>query len=220
MQHDTCTHMHVYCNELQFKVKPKCNKQFRKEFHTLETCLIQKNINISLAFRVSKPLGSCTFHCIVPASDIAFKPTRCWGERYSEPERIRRELFVDGAESGIRSKDMSGKPAFGQLGRGMFNLNRPRLKHVLQNGEMPYFIYLFRKWYHRRSSKYSVYYFCPIWTKSEMPQILVKIPSVKFYSNLSSESRKCFMRADRMTDGWTDMMKLVAGFRKLLSERA
>jgi hypothetical protein len=56
-----------------------------------------------------------------------------------------------------------------------------------------------------------------------MRQILVIIHSIKFHSNLSSESRKCFKRTDRRTDGrtdeQTDMMKLVAAFRKLLSER-
>jgi len=53
-----------------------------------------------------------------------------------------------------------------------------------------------------------------------MRQILVKIPSIKFHSKLCIGSQKCFMRADSRTDEWTDVMKQVAAFRKLLSERA
>ena len=74
------------------------------------------------------------------------------------------------------------------------------------------------KCYNKRAQVFQVQ--CPQFlsdlNEKEMRQISVKIPSMKFHSNLCRESQKCFMQADSRTD----MMEPVAAFRKLLSERA
>jgi hypothetical protein len=66
--------------------------------------------------------------------------------------------------------------------------------------------------------------FVRVYEKGEIRQILVKLLSIKFHENPSSGNRDISCaHAERRADGRNelkDMMKLVAAFRKLLSERA
>lgn len=61
----------------------------------------------------------------------------------------------------------------------------------------------------------STRYFCPILTKFWFAvQNLLKVSYINFHANRSSGGVADNMRKDRLTDGRTDMMKVVDAFRE------